>query len=400
MLNQLEPSLEFTILMPCLNEAETVGACIAKAQGFLARQRIRGEVLIADNGSTDGSIAIAEAQGGRVVQIPRIGYGAALIDGTRAARGQFVIMGDSDLSYDFANLEPFVERLRNGCDLVLGNRFLGGIKPGAMPVLHQYLGNPVLSKLARLFFAVPVGDFHCGLRGFRRDRILALGLRSSGMEFASEMIVRAALQGLTISEVPTTLTPAGRSRPPHLRTWRDGWRHLRFLLMLSPRWLFLYPGFILFGVGAFAQAAILTGPIAIGNVVLDIHTMLFAGGAMIIGLQMGIFSLFVKAAGVAQGLLPRGNTFDRFVAHFTLERGVVLGVLVAAMGFLLAAYSLSIWMSTGLSNIEPRHLMRVVIPSLTASVAGMDIFFSSFVLYFLMWSSDDEKGSEPKSPAR
>jgi len=386
MLEQEQASVELTILMPCLNEAETIGACIDQARDFLQRQRISGEILIADNGSSDDSIQIAERCGARVVHVPVKGYGAALMHGIRAARSPYVIMGDSDRSYDFGRLEPFVERLRAGYDLVIGNRFKGGIKSGAMPLLHKYLGNPVLSYLGRLFFSVPVGDFHCGLRGFRRDRMLGLGLRSRGMEFATEMVVRAALGGLAIAEVPTTLSPDGRSRPPHLRTWRDGWRHLRFLLMLSPRWLFLYPGVFLFCLGTIAQAAILTGPVVVGRVVLDIHTMLYAGGAMILGVEMVFFSLFVKTAAAAQGMLPAGSTFRRFLASFTLERGLVLGGAIALAGFVLAAYSLSIWISAGFSEIDPRHVMRVVIPSLTLSIVGVEILFSSFVLYFLVWN--------------
>jgi hypothetical protein len=384
------PTVELTILMPCLNEAETLAGCIDQARDFLTRQRIDGEVLIADNGSTDGSVRIAEEHGARVVHVAPKGYGAALMHGMRAARGTYLIFGDCDRSYDFSRLEPFVERLRAGNDLVMGNRFLGGITCGAMPWLHKYVGNPVLSYLGRLFFAVPVGDFHCGLRGLRRERVLGLGLRAPGMEFASEMIVRAALGGLSIAEVPTTLSPDGRSRPPHLRTWRDGWRHLRFLLMLSPRWLFLYPGTLLFAIGAVAQAVILTGPVAVGRVVLDIHTMLFAGGAMIAGVQMVVFSLIVKTAAAAQGMLPAGSNFRRFVRHFTLERGLVLGAAIALAGFVLAAYSLSMWMSAGLSELEPRHVMRVVIPSLTLSIIGIEIMFSSFVLHFLVWNLDSD----------
>jgi glycosyltransferase involved in cell wall biosynthesis len=383
-------AVELTILMPCLNEAETVAACVDQARDFLSRQRIDGEILIADNGSTDGSVRIAEEHGARVVHVARKGYGAALIEGMRAARGRLLVMGDCDRSYDFSRLDPFVERLRAGCDLVIGNRFLGGIAHGAMPWLHRHVGNPVLSYLGRLFFAVPVGDFHCGLRGLRRERVLALGLRTRGMEFASEMIVRAALGGLSIAEVPTTLSPDGRSRPPHLRTWRDGWRHLRFLLMLSPRWLFLYPGLALLCIGAIAQASILTGPVVVGRVVLDIHTMAFAGGAMIAGVQMVLFSLFVKTAAAAHAMLPAGSNFKRFVRHFSLERGLLLGGAIALIGFVLAAYSLSIWMSTGLSELEPRHVMRVVIPSVTLVIIGIEVVFSSFVLHFLIWNLDTD----------
>jgi hypothetical protein len=381
---------ELTILMPCLNEAETLAGCIDEAQAFLRLRRIDGEVLIADNGSTDDSVEIARAHGARVVSVPVKGYGAALIHGTRAARGRFVIMGDSDGSYDFAALDPFVERLRAGCDLVIGNRFKGGIARGAMPFLHKYLGNPVLSYLGRLFFTIPVGDFHCGLRGYRRDPMISLNLRSRGMEFASEMVVRSALAGHAIAEVPTTLSPDGRSRPPHLRTWRDGYRHLRFLLMLSPRWLFLYPGLVLFGAGAIVQAAILAGPVGWGPVILGIHTMLYAGGAMIIGLQMALFSLLVKASGVAHGVLPRSRVFGRFVSSFSVERGSALGLLLALAGFALAAYSLSIWMASGLSELEPQQVMRIAIPSLTLMVTGMEILLSSLVLYFLLWNTDEE----------
>jgi glycosyltransferase involved in cell wall biosynthesis len=386
-------SVELTILMPCLNEEETLADCIDEAHGFLARANIDGEVLISDNGSTDGSIRIAEQHKARVVQVPVKGYGAALMHGIRAARGRYVIMGDSDGSYDFSRLEPYVDRLRAGNDLVMGNRFLGSIEHGAMPFLHRYLGNPVLSFLGRLFFKIPVGDFHCGLRGFKRDRLLALGLRARGMEFASEMVVRAALSGLVIAEVPTTLSPDGRSRRPHLRTWRDGWRHLKFLLMLSPRWLFLYPGVLLFCVGLVAKAAILVGPVALGRVVLDIHTMLFAGGAMIIGLQMIIFSVFVKTAAATHGVLPSGSNFRRFASRFSLEKGIVLGAVIALCGFILAAYSLWIWVSTGFSALEPRDVMRIAIPSLTLSVIGIELILSSFVLSFLMWNLDGDSES-------
>ncbi len=377
---------ELTILMPCLDEAEGLGHCIDAARGFLERARIDAEIVVADNGSTDASIAIAEARGARVVRVAERGYGAALLGGIRAARGTYVIAGDADGSYDFAHLEPFVERLRGGADLVVGNRFQGGIERGAMPFLHRWLGNPVLSFLGRLFFRVPIGDFHCGLRGFRRSRVLALGLRAPGMEFASEMIVRAALGGLALAEVPTTLAPDKRSRRSHLRTWRDGWRHLRFLLLLSPRWLFLYPGAVLFGAGALAQAILFLGPIAVGRVVLDIHTMLFAGGATIIGLQTMLFAVFVKAAGVEQGLLPAGRAFGSLVERFTLERGAVAGAVTATAGVVLAVWSLSVWMSAGLADIDPRQVMRIVIPSLTLTIAGVQLVFSSFVLHFLLWN--------------
>ena len=389
--DQAPHNVELTILMPCLDEAETLAQCIDEAHAFLARSRIDGEIVIADNGSTDGSVEIARSHGARVVHVSQRGYGAALLEGIRAARGTYVIMGDSDGSYDFARLEPFLVRLREGCDLVVGNRFQGGIARHAMPLLHKYLGNPVLSFLGRLFFSIPIGDFHCGLRGFRRGAILGLGLHTPGMEFASEMIVRAALGGLEVTEVPTTLAQDGRSRASHLRTWRDGWRHLRFLLMLSPRWLFLYPGFVLFGIGAIVQGAILTGPVVVGRVVLDIHTMLFAAGLMIVGLQIVLFAVFVKAAGIAHGLLPPSRAFGGFLARFTLERGAMLGVALLLAGFVLAAWSLSLWMSAGLADIDPRHVMRIVIPSLTLTISGIQLVFSSFVLHFLLWNVEADR---------
>ena len=287
--------LELTILMPCLNEAETIAACIAKAKSFLARSRIAGEVLIADNGSTDDSVTLAEQAGARVIAVAERGYGAALRAGLAAARGRFVIMGDADDSYDFAHLDAFIAKLRDGCDLVLGNRFTGGISRGAMPFLHRYLGNPVLSWLGRLFFDASIGDFHCGLRGVRRDSILALDLRASGMEFASESVIRAALAHLVIAEVPTTLDVDGRSRPPHLHTWHDGWRHLRLLLMLCPRWLFLYPGLALIVLGALGTAVLFPGPVMLtSRIELDEHTFLVAAVAILVGGQVICFGIVAR----------------------------------------------------------------------------------------------------------
>ena len=293
---------ELTILMPCLNEAETLAVCITKARAFLERTGIDGEVLVADNGSTDGSRAIAAEHGARVVEVPVRGYGAALLEGTRQARGRFVIMGDADDSYDFTRLDAFVERLRAGDELVMGNRFKGGIVPGAMPPLHYYLGNPVLTGIGRLLFGSPCRDFHCGLRGYAKASIEALELRTLGMEFASEMVVRATLQGLRIAEVPTTLKKDGRSRPPHLRSWRDGWRHLRFLLMYSPRWLFLYPGLALLAVGLLLTALVLPGPLALGFATLDVHTLVLAAAATLLGTQTVTFAWLTKLFAINEGL--------------------------------------------------------------------------------------------------
>lgn len=371
---------ELTILMPCLNEAETIATCVAKARSFLQRAGIAGEVLVTDNGSTDGSQDIARATGARVVPIARRGYGAALIGGVEAARGRYVIMGDADDSYDFSRLDAFVARLRAGDQLVMGNRFQGGIASGAMPPLHRYLGNPVLSFIGRLLFRSDIGDFHCGLRGFDRDAVRALGLVSPGMEFASEMIVKAELARLRIAEVPTTLSPDGRSRRPHLRTWRDGWRHLKFLLLMSPRWLLLYPGLTLFLLGTLAQVAILRGPIVIAGVGFDIHTMLYSAGATILGLQLMIFGLLARAVGCVKGVLPATPSVVRLWRTLTLERGIVVGASILAAGLGLAAYSVSLWVETHLAALDPTAMMRYAIPSVTLMIAGAEIVFASFVL--------------------
>ena len=323
------PRCELTILMPCLNEAETLGTCIIKARAFLRRSGIDGEVVIADNGSTDGSQAIAREQGARVVDIPMRGYGSALRGGIVAARGRFVIMGDSDDSYDFSRLELFVEKLREGYDIVLGNRFAGGIAAGAMPPLHRYFGNPLLTLLGRLLYRSPSKDFYCGLRGFRRDAALALDLDAPGMEFALEMIVKASIAGLRMTEVPTTLSPDGRSRPPHLRSWRDGWRSLRFFLLLSPRGLFLYPGLALLAFGLFVFAALIGGDLRIGRVIFAEHTLLIGCTAIVIGAQAVSFWVFAKVAAMDNRLLPPDPGFERW----RKLAGVGLGRRLAAALF-------------------------------------------------------------------
>jgi glycosyltransferase involved in cell wall biosynthesis len=383
--------LELTVLMPCLDEAETVATCVEIALDFLADRGIAGEVLVADNGSSDGSQRLARAAGARVVDVPARGYGAALMGGIAAARGRYVIMGDADRSYDFANLDAFVKRLRAGDQLVMGNRFEGGIAKGAMPPLHRYLGNPVLSFIGRLLFRAPIGDFHCGLRGFDRDAIRALALASPGMEFASEMVVKATLAELRIGEVPTTLSPDGRSRPPHLRSWRDGWRHLRFLLMMSPRWLLLYPGLGLLVVGLVAQLAILRGPIVVAGVGFDIHTMLYAAGASILGLQLMIFSLLARAIGCVKGVLPLTPPLRVLWARMTLERGIVAGTTIGACGLALAVHSVRLWAQAHLGALDPTEMMRFAIPSVTLMIAGAEIVFASFVLSFI----EPGKGRSP-----
>lgn len=376
-------SLELTILMPCLDEAETIETCVRKARGFLERTGIEGEVLVADNGSTDGSPELACAAGARVVRIARKGYGSALIGGIDAARGRFVIMADADDSYDFSKLDAFVDALRAGNTMVIGHRFRGGIRPGAMPMTHRYLGNPVLSFVGRLFFSSDIGDFHCGLRGFDRAAALQLGLRAPGMEFASEMIVKATLARWRIAEVPTVLSPDGRSRPPHLRSWHDGWRHLRFLLMMSPRWLMLYPGTCLIGIGVAAELVILHGPVIIGGVGFDIHTMLYAAGATILGTQLVLFSLLARTIGVLKNLLPMSPPLARFLRIFTIERGILLGLLLGLAGFGLAGYSVESWAHARLAALDPATMMRVAIPSVTLMLAGAEIIFASFLLGFI-----------------
>jgi hypothetical protein len=376
-------SLELTILIPCLNEAETVAVCVRKAQSFLERTGVEGEVLVADNGSTDGSQDLARNAGARIVLVDEKGYGSALLGGIRAAQGRFVIMGDADDSYDFSQLDSFVESLRAGNNLVVGHRFRGGIRPGAMPALHRYLGNPLLSFAGRLFFSSRIGDFHCGLRGFDRASLLKLGLNAPGMEFASEMIVKATLAGWRIAEVPTTLSPAGRTRPPHLRSWRDGWRHLRFLLMMTPRWLLLYPGACLIAIGTAAELALLHAPIVIHGVGFDIHTMLYAAAATVLGVQLVLFSLLARTVGVLKHVLPMSRPLERFLRIFTLERGILLGLSLGVAGLGLAVYSVSGWARTGLGALDPTSMMRVAIPSVTFMLTGAEIFFASFLLGFI-----------------
>jgi glycosyltransferase involved in cell wall biosynthesis len=371
-------SLELTILMPCLNEAETLRVCIRKARAFLDGTGISGEVLIADNGSTDGSQAIAEAEGARVQRVAERGYGAALIGGINAAHGKYVIMGDADDSYDFSHLMPFVERLRAGADVVMGNRFQGGIAPGAMPFLHKHLGNPVLSWFGRLFFGVKVGDFHCGLRGFDRDRIRSLGLKTTGMEFASELLVRASLARYRIEEVPTTLKKDGRSRPPHLRTWRDGWRHLSFLLMYSPRWLFLYPGFALMVIGAIVAFVLFPGPVKFGNIGFDTHTFIVSSFLALLGVQAIGFAIIARKFAVSQAFLPPSR-FSALLNAITLERMLMVSGVFVAVGLAGFLWSFSVWASTGFGPLGYDSLVRYLVISMTAIAIGIQGIFIGFL---------------------
>jgi glycosyltransferase involved in cell wall biosynthesis len=376
-------SLELSVVMPCLDEAATVGVCVQKAMQALEHHGIRGEVIVADNGSTDGSRELARACGARVVPIERRGYGSALQGGIAAARGRYVLMGDADDTYDFPQLGEFVAKLREGFDLVMGNRFRGAILPGAMPPLHRYLGNPVLSGLGRLFFKSPVGDFHCGLRAFRKEAIEQLGLRTLGMEFASEMVVKASAFGLRVTEIPTTLAPDRRERPPHLRTWRDGWRHLRFLLLYSPRWLFLYPGAGLLALGLALSLWLLPGPRRVGGVELGVHTLLFAAMAILIGFQSVVFAAFTKVFAISEGLLPEDPRLTRVFRYVTLEVGLVVGLLLVLGGTGAWVLGLEYWRSRHFGPLEPEQTLRLVIPGVVCFTLGFQTILSSFFLSVL-----------------
>lgn len=376
-------AIELSIVMPCLNEAETIAICIEKAQRWLNLNHVAGEVVIADNGSTDGSQAIAISIGARVVDVKEKGYGSALLGGIQAARGSYIIMGDADDSYDFSNLSAFVEKLREGYDLVMGNRFRGGIREGAMPALHKYLGNPVLTGIGRLLFHSPCGDFHCGLRGFSKAAVAEMDLRTTGMEFASEMVVKATLREMKIAEVPTMLSPDGRSRPPHLRSWRDGWRHLRFLLLYSPRWLFLYPGLAAMIFGFLIGLRLLIGPIMFGNIGLDVHTLMYAAVAVVIGFQSIIFAIFTKVFAISEGLLPEDERLNKLFRVVKLETGIVVGLTLILAGLAVSIYAFSSWGSHSFGALDPSKIMRLVIPSATALTLGCQMVLSSFFLSIL-----------------
>ncbi len=372
--------LELTILMPCLDEAATLAICIGKARGYLARSGVAGEVVIADNGSTDGSQAIAEAAGARVIPVAARGYGSALQGGIRAARGRYVIMGDADDSYDFSALDGFVAKLREGYTLVVGNRFRGGIRPGAMPFLNRYLGKPVLSFIGALLFKTPVADFHCGLRGFDRRAILDLGLVMPGMEFASEMVVKAAMRGLRTAEVPIVLHPDGRGRPPHLRPWRDGWRHLKFLLMHSPRWLYLYPGLVMAigGLGGMILLAAL-GHIRIFGIELQVHSMLAAGIIGLLGMQTLSFAVLARELAQRRGFLPPSPMLERFWRQASLERAALAGTLLLLGGLIGLVVATIHWAAIGFGNLDLAETMRAVVPSLIAMGVGLQLVLSAFL---------------------
>jgi glycosyltransferase involved in cell wall biosynthesis len=376
----LNNELEFTILMPCLNEAETLAVCIGKARSFLAGRGISGEVLVADNGSTDGSQKIAADLGARVVSVPERGYGAALIGGCEAAYGKYIIMGDADDSYDFTNLMPFVERLRAGDDLVMGNRFKGGLKKGAMPPLHRYLGNPVLSAIGRLFFKCPIRDFHCGLRGYNAARMRELDLRTTGMEYASEMVVQAQVNGYRISEVPTTLSPDGRSRPPHLRSWRDGWRHLKFLLMHCPNWLFLYPGIVIVLIGLVFGVMIEASAVNFFGAMLDINTLLYCAVMVIVGFNLISFHAYAKVYAINAKFIRVKKTFAEKI---DADSCALAGIFSVFIGTAITVVALILWGREGFGALNPETFMRITIPSATFISVGVQLVFSGFFIDIL-----------------
>lgn len=376
---------ELSIVMPCLNEERTLPNCLKKAFAYLEEHGVEGEVIVADNGSTDRSREIAAEYGARVVPVERRGYGAALAGGIDAARGQYVIMGDCDESYDFSALAPFVEKLREGYDLVMGNRFAGGIAERAMPPLHRYFGNPLLTFLGRLFFKSPCGDFYCGLRGFRKDAYERLQLRTPGMEFALEMLVKATVFKLKVTEVPTTLSPDGRDRPPHLRSWRDGWRSLRFYLLFAPKWLFWYPGLLLMALGLVLGGLLAAGPVELDTVRFDVHSLSYCALAVIVGFQAASFAIFVKIIAVRTGLHPPNPRVDRIVRGLRLELGVITGLVLIAVGLGISIYAVFVWSAEDFGNLDPFSMMRVIIPAVTFVALGFQLALTSFCLGFLQF---------------
>jgi len=379
----LAEGVELSVIMPCLNEAETLEACIREAQQALRDAQVSAEIIIADNGSTDGSLAIAERLGARVVHVKAKGYGNALMGGIAAASGKYVVMGDADDSYDFGDIPRFLKQLREGADFVMGNRFQGGIQPGAMPWLHRYLGNPVLSALGRLFFRSPFSDFHCGLRAFTKAAYERLELRTTGMEFASEMVVKATLLKFAMAEVPTTLWPDGRKRAPHLRTWRDGWRHLRFLLLYSPRWLFLYPGMLLMLVGIVLECWLLPSAKTVGRVTFDVHTMLYGAAFVLLGFQAVAFAIFTKRFAVLAGLFPPDPALEKIFRYVSLEVGLLVGTVLMFVGLGLSVYAVTLWGTKHFGMLDYSQTMRLVIPAALLLIVGAQTVFSSFFLSVL-----------------
>ena len=373
-------AVEISIVMPCLNEAETLAVCIRKALGYLDRAGVRGEVVVGDNGSTDGSQEIAARCGARVVSVPLLGYGAAIYGATLAARGQYIVVGDADDSYDFSKLDGFVEKLRQGYDLVMGNRFAGGIERGAMPWKNRYIGNPVLSSIGKMFFRCPAGDFHCGLRGFSRDAFLRMDLRTTGMEFASEMVIKATLCRMKVTEVATTLSRDGRSRPPHLRPYRDGWRHLRFMLLFSPNWLFLIPGLLIMLLGLTGLTVLLVRSIHIRHVELGIDTLIYSAFMVIAGFQSALFAVLSRVYAVQERLYPAGRWYRRLFQGKYLRGSLIAGLLLTAAGFACAVYALLQWRQAAFGALDVQHIVRIVVPSGLMGAMGFEIVLFSLFL--------------------
>lgn len=375
---------ELSIVIPCLNEAETLATVIRKAhQGAKGAGVDSYEIIVADNGSTDGSQDIARQEDATVVDVPVRGYGAALIGGIEAAQGRYIIMGDADDSYDFSAIRPFVEKLREGFELVMGTRLRGEIKPGAMPLLHQYLGNPVLTFIGKLFFGSKLSDFHCGLRAFNRESIQALNLRTPGMEFASEMVIRATLSGLSTAEIPIIYYPDGRSRPPHLQTWRDGWRHLRFMLLYSPRWLFFYPGAALTLIGLIGSLILLAGPVEVSGIELDVHTLLGFATMLVAGVQLILMAIFARVYAARLKLLPMQSRLETILDSYSLGYGLIAGLLITLLGVVLYLVGFAQWSRVNFGNLNYQQTLRIIIPGTTLVLVGLQVFFSSFLISLL-----------------
>lgn len=377
------PPIELSILMPCLNEAETLATCIKKALKWIASTGVNGEVIIADNGSNDGSPEIAQQEGARVVHVPKKGYGSALFHGAKAARGEYIIMGDSDDSCAFDKMDELLQKLREGFDLVMGNRFRGGIKKGAMPWKNRFIGNPFLSWLGRKLFRCSIGDFHCGFRGFRKDAFERMDLRTTGMEFASEMIIKANLFGMRIAEVPTVLSKDGRSRPPHLRPWRDGWRHLRFMMLFSPKWLFIIPGLSLFSISLPCYILLMRGALQLGQIIFDIHTIFFMQAGMILGFLAASLGLIVNTIGIREGLLPKTKAFEKIYSSYILEIGSGIGFVIMIIGLLIGSLLLSKWSNVNFGTLVYGSLLRYVSLSSSLIILGGMTVFLSLVMGFL-----------------
>jgi len=383
--------MKLTVLMPCLDEAETLASCIRKAQSWATRSGVSTEILIADNGSTDGSQEIAKSLGARVVQVTQRGYGSALFHGSMAAEGNWIIMGDSDDSYDFSELDAFVQKLREGFDLVMGNRFLGGIAPGAMPAKNRYIGNPILSWIGRLLFKCPARDFHCGLRGYTKDSFVRMDLRTTGMEFASEMVIKANLLGMRIAEVPTTLSKDGRSRPPHLRPWRDGWRHLRFMLLFSPRWLFVIPSSFLLALSLVAYVALLWGPIRVSNIVFDVHTLFFAETGVVLGFLGIALGVVIRMFGMREGLLQEHSLLSRLRASPVLEAGGAIGICMILVGIYWGFDALMSWGTVKFGVLAPGVLLRSISFSTTLILLGGVTLLASIIVGFLTLPTREQR---------